>query len=116
MYAICCCVIALENVCRATLYMLRLSDGSVYDDLFDHGRNKSMRVIDLADPNAPHCQAVAGFKPSIESSGKSGSPPRPLANRSERRFVTGFALNESMINEIEDNLRICRTMLGIEQL
>lgn len=102
--------IPLSDVGRAVLHFLDLPNEACGDGLFNLGGENPMRIIDITERIASRCQAILGFTPEIvlpEPSPKEAS--QDLHFSIDRLKQTGFRLEGSVDDEIDETLRRCQT-------
>lgn len=103
----------LSVIVDAILHFLRLPTRGWGDGLFNVGSENPMRVIDFATRIAERCRVVLGFEPPIRRPQPSaGESYPPLDYRVDKLKATGFTIGGSMDEEIDQTLRLCRTVFA----
>lgn len=108
--------VALSDVCRAVLHMLRLTSAAGGDGLFNLGGERSLRILELAELIVARSQAVFGSAPAIHCPASAPAPgPPPLEYRIDKLKRTGFTLAGSLEEEIDRTLHFCRDAFAAKE-
>ena len=101
--------VALADVSRAVLHMLRLPPEQCGNGLFNVGGENSISIIDLARLVAETCQTTLGFLPPIIApEPKSDEKSEPLQYCIDKLKATGFRREGSLTEEIRLTLNLCQ--------
>lgn len=108
--------IALSDVCRTVLHLLRLPAEDLDDGLFNLGGERSLSIIDLAAMIASRSGIVLGFTPPVvRPDPPPGAPGLLLDYRIDRLKRTGYAPAGSLEDEIDRTLVFCRDAFGAKE-
>ena len=100
--------ITLHDVMRALDHMLDLPRSKLGDGIFNVGKGKSMRVIDMVQLIQIRCNEVLGFTPKIIHQEPTVSEKSVKLDYCINKLVnTGFTLNGNPNDEIDAILRMC---------
>ena len=102
--------IGLRDVSRAVAHILALPDNSLLDGLFNLGGESSLTIFELALIIQKRCELTLGFSPPIIRPVTTEGEEGPLLRYSiEKLKSTGFSLEGTLDQEIDDTLMFCKT-------
>ncbi|KJR41806.1 3-beta hydroxysteroid dehydrogenase/isomerase family protein [Candidatus Magnetoovum chiemensis] len=107
--------IAMSDVGRAVIHLMRLSADRCGDGLFNLGGEHSMSILDLAKRIANRSQAVLGYLPPIERP-ETAEKTHPFTYRIDKLKETMFVLKGDMTKEIDETLNFCRNHFSGEHI
>ena len=101
--------IALSDVARATGHMIRLDEEKIADGIFNLGGENSLSIIQLATKIQDRCKLKFDFTPHIvRPEPRNAETVAPLKYSVEKLKTTGFQLQGSLEQEIDDTLFFCQ--------
>jgi len=101
--------IALSDVARAVSHMVRLPDNALGDGIFNLGGERSLSIMQLAGIIRERCQETLQFTPPvIHPDPKPGERYVPLTYSIAKLKATGFTLEGSLEEEIDNTLSFCK--------
>jgi UDP-glucose 4-epimerase len=101
--------ICLEDVCRATDHLIKLSGSETYNGIFNLGGNLSLSVLDMTKIIQERYEHLYSTIIPIEKPepGPKQTLPEPLSYKIDRLLATEFNLSMNINNEIDDMLNFC---------
>lgn len=101
--------ITLHDVARSVSHMIQLQDDAIGDGIFNLGGENSVSIIKLATKIQERCQLMFNVTPPIiRPNPLTGEKCVPLSYSIEKLKATGFNLNGSLDQEIDNTLIFCQ--------
>jgi UDP-glucose 4-epimerase len=105
--------ITLADVGRAVIHFIEQPAAVIGDGLFNLGGENALRIIDMAQAIADHCEKRWGVRPPIERPAPGPTEKEDVLDyRIDKLKSIGFTPQISFAAEIDQTLQLCRETWG----